>query len=221
MEPFSPTPRLAPGSRVRRIAAVAAAALLAAASLASGSAAASTLSRGGRTQHRQVHGASDLRGCANADTQSAGTRTKTMRDSVVCLINQQRSIHGLAALHASRLLDRSSQSWTDAMVATRSFTHGSDFSARITAVGFSWQAAGENIATGYPTPQAVVSAWMASAEHCQNILNPTYTSVGTGIDRHPVPPFGSGGATWTQDFALPISALAAPGPWAPSHGCPY
>ena len=62
---------------------------------------------------------------------------------------------------------------------------------------------------------------MASADHCQNILNPTYTSVGTGIDRHPVRGFGSGGATWTQDFALSISAHAATGPWAPWRGCPY
>ena len=48
------------------------------------------------------------------------------------------------------------------MVARRAFTHGADFSARITAVGFDWSAAAENIATGYPTPLAVVNGTRVS-----------------------------------------------------------
>ena len=33
---------------------------------------------------------------------------------------------------------------------------------------------------------------MASAGHCQNILNPTYRDVGTGVNRHPVGGFAIG-----------------------------
>jgi uncharacterized protein YkwD len=107
------------------------------------------------------------------------------------------------------------------MVATGNFWHGLDFAARITAVGFIWQDAGENIATGFESPQDVVSAWMASKDHCENILDPHYTKIGTGISRHPVGSFASGPSTWTQDFALPMLGKAPSGDTGPQHGCPY
>jgi uncharacterized protein YkwD len=107
------------------------------------------------------------------------------------------------------------------MVARRAFTHGVDFSARITAVGFDWSAAAENIATGYPTPLAVVNGWMRSLGHCQNILSPMYLDVGTGLSRHPVRGFASGEATWTQDFGLPMGRRSPSGNFGPASGCPY
>ena len=67
-----------------------------------------------------------------------------------------------ARLHTSQRLNRSAQGWTEAMVRSDSFTHGSDFAARITAVGFVWSMAGENIATGFSTPAQVIRGWMAS-----------------------------------------------------------
>ena len=80
-------------------------------------------------------------------------------------------------------------------------------------------AAGENIATGYPTPRQVVAGWMASAGHCENILNPTYRSVGTGVNRHPVAGYASG-RHLDQDFGL-RSAAGPSRNWGPAHGCPY
>ena len=124
--------------------------------------------------------------CANASQPATAGSTRAMRAAVVCLINQQRVRHGLPALRVSPLLDRSAQAWTNVMVATGKFWHGINFAARITAVGFIWQDAGENIATGFPTPASVVSAWMASKDHCQNILDPRYDRVGTGLSRHAV-----------------------------------
>ncbi len=106
------------------------------------------------------------------------------------------------------------------MVATGDFSHGADFAARISAAGFRWMAAGENIATGFQTPRAVVRGWMASTGHCENILNPTYTSVGTGVvDR--VVGSGGSGATWTQDFALGMGHRAPSHNTGPANGCPY
>ncbi len=142
-----------------------------------------------------------------------------MRGAVLCLINEQRAAHHLPALRASRLLNRSAQGWTDAMVASGDFSHGADFAARITAVGFSWSAAGENIATGFVTPRQVVRAWMDSTGHCRNILNPSYADVGTGVSARPLRGFPP--ATWTQDFALPMGRSAPSGDWGPANGCPY
>jgi uncharacterized protein YkwD len=107
------------------------------------------------------------------------------------------------------------------MVNHSQFTHGNNFSARITAVGFDWSNAGENIASGYPTPQAVVTAWMASTGHCQNILSPTYSDVGTGINNHAVHGSATGPATWTQDFGLPMGQPAPSQNTRPARGCPY
>ena len=76
------------------------------------------------------------------------------------------------------------------MVSSDQFTHGTDFATRIGAVGYDWRMAGENIATGYDTPRAVVRAWMASTGHCENILDPSYRNVGTGISTRAVSGFG-------------------------------
>lgn len=138
----------------------------------------------------------------------------------MCLINEQRRAHGLPRLRESRRLDRSAQGWTDTMVRDGMFTHGSDFAARITAAGFTWSTAGENIATGFPTPRSVVDAWMASTGHCQNILSPSYADVGTGVDNHGIRGYG-GPATWTQDFALPQGASPPSNNSGPAAGCPY
>jgi uncharacterized protein YkwD len=159
--------------------------------------------------------------CPNAGTLATSASDAQLRGALLCLINRERTNRGLPPLRESWRLDRSAQSWTNAMVMSGSFTHGADFASRISAVGFSWQQAGENIATGYPTPWAVVQAWMASTDHCQNILSPLYSFVGSGLNRHPVRPFGTGPATWTQDFALPMNAGAPSHDWGPYRGCPY
>ena len=141
--------------------------------------------------------------------------------AVVCLINQQRTSRHLPPLRASLLLDRSAQSWTNAMVSSDVFSHGTNFAARITAAGYVWRSAGENIATGFQTPRSVVNAWMASTGHCQNILNPTYGNVGTGVSRAPVRGWASGSGTWTQDFALSMFKSPPSGNYGPMDGCPY
>jgi uncharacterized protein YkwD len=107
------------------------------------------------------------------------------------------------------------------MVANDDFSHGTDFGARIRTFGFDWSAAGENIATGYPTASAVVTGWMASLGHCQNILSPKFAFVGTGIVPQGISSIGTGSATWTQDFGLPIGSSAPSHKSGPANGCPY
>ena len=47
---------------------------------------------------------------------------------------------------------------------------GVTFDARITAAGYAWSRAAENIAAGQRDPAAVMAAWMDSAGHRRNIL---------------------------------------------------
>jgi uncharacterized protein YkwD len=157
--------------------------------------------------------------CPGADTSAAAASVASMRTAVACLVNQQRAAHHLPALRSVPRLTRSAQGWTDAMVRTGQFTHGADFSARISATGYFWSDAGENIATGFATPSEVVRAWMASPDHCQNILNPIYADVGTGVSSVPLGPYTP--STWTQDFGLWMDHLAPSRNSAPMRGCPY
>jgi len=168
--------------------------------------------------HRRARAAG---GCADANANVTHASAQALRAAVVCLINEQRTSRHLPALHASRLLDRSAQGWTNAMVSSDVFSHGTNFAGRISAAGYVWRAAGENIATGFQTPAGVVRAWMASTGHCQNILNPTYGNVGTGISRRPVSGWASGAGTWTQDFALSMYKSPPSANWRPAGGCPY
>jgi uncharacterized protein YkwD len=171
-------------------------------------------------KHHRRHARADA-GCAGANASVGNTSPAVLRSAVVCLINQQRSLHHLPPLQSSSQLNHSAQDWTNVMVNSDEFTHGANFAGRISAAGYVWRSAGENIATGYSTPRTVVHAWMASAGHCQNILNPTYRNVGTGLSPHPVKGFANGLGTWTQDFALGMHQSAPSGNTAPMDGCPY
>jgi uncharacterized protein YkwD len=139
-----------------------------------------------------------------------------IKAAVVCLLNYERALADLPALREDRRLDRAAQGWTARMVATRQFDHGSDFAARISAAGYTWSSAGENLASGFETPREVVAAWMASAPHCRNILDPNFSAVGTGVVTAPVGQLGGGAATWTEDFAAPLGA-AQSGDWGPAN----
>jgi uncharacterized protein YkwD len=161
------------------------------------------------------------RRCARANAPVATTSRAALQRAVVCLINQQRRGYGLPHVLESSQLNRSAQGWTNTMVDFRDFSHGADFAARISATGFRWSRAGENIATGYRTPAAVVRGWMASTGHCQNILNPTYRDVGIGVSRRAIAGYSSRGGTWTQDFALPLGRPPASGNWGPADSCPH
>jgi uncharacterized protein YkwD len=158
--------------------------------------------------------------CPEANAPVSRASVITMRAAVLCLVNQQRNARGLPSLRASGRLNGSAQRWTGAMVSSGIFSHGEDFALRISATGYDWRAAAENIATGYATPTAVVDAWMGSLGHCQNILDPAFRDVGTGVAAAAVGPM-VGAGTWTQDFGLLMNQSAPSRNTAPENGCPY
>jgi uncharacterized protein YkwD len=157
--------------------------------------------------------------CRDATTPVTDAAHPAMQRAVVCLVNRERTERGLPPLVASRKLDRSAQRWTDAMVDRGSFSHGSAFAQRISAVGFDWSTVGENIATGYPTPAAVVQAWMGSPGHCANILSPAYREVGTGVSARSVPGASNVAGTWTQDFGRLMGQPAPSHDTGPAAAC--
>jgi uncharacterized protein YkwD len=143
-----------------------------------------------------------------------------MRAAVVCLINKQRTRRGLPPLNVSPKLNAVAQRWTDAMISRHEFSHA-HFIARIDAAHYDWRIAEENIATGYRTPSQTVAAWMASPDHCRNILDPAIRNVGTGEAPAPVRGWANGPATWTQDFGLKMGQSAPSRDFGPARRCPY
>ena len=164
--------------------------------------------------------AASAHGCPGANRPVTSTPARVLRRAVVCLINRERTERGLPALRANPRLNRSAQGWTAHLVHSHTFSHGSNFAARISAAGVRWSTAGENIATGFETPSKVVAGWMASAGHCRNILDPQFAEVGTGVSPAPTDAqYGAG--TWTQDFALFQGSAAPSADWGPASACPY
>jgi uncharacterized protein YkwD len=96
-------------------------------------------------------------------------------------------------LSAGKCPDHFAETWTRHMATTGDFEHQSldPFFQRCTGIS----TAGENIAYGYRTPRALVSAWMHSKGHRENILNRHFHRIGVSGWRA-----GNGTTYATQDF---------------------
>ena len=115
---------------------------------------------------------------------------------VVRLVNLKRAEYGLKPLtqdwELSRVARYKSQDMKDlGYFSHTSPTYGSPFQM-MKNFGISYKTAGENIAKGYSSPEAVVNAWMNSSGHRANILNSSYTHIGVGFVKE--------GNYWTQMF---------------------
>lgn len=115
---------------------------------------------------------------------------------VIRLVNVERAKKGLKALTYDWQLARVARYKSQDMKDNRYFSHtspvyGSPFQM-MKSFGITYRSAGENIARGQVTPQAVVNAWMNSSGHRANILNASYTHIGVG--------YVADGRYWTQMF---------------------
>lgn len=105
------------------------------------------------------------------------------QNEVLSLINQQRASHSLKPLTATAAIG--SMAAVRAKEASVLFSHtrpdGSTPASLFAQYKVVYSTAGENLAYGYTTPSALVSAWMLSPEHRDNILNPNFQYTGIGV----------------------------------------
>lgn len=106
---------------------------------------------------------------------------------VLALVNQERAAAGLAALLADAQAERAAKAHCEDMAGRRYFDHispeGWTPGDRLRLTGASgYSAWGENIARGPTTASAVMQTWMASPGHRANILDPSFTHLGVGLD---------------------------------------
>jgi uncharacterized protein YkwD len=71
---------------------------------------------------------------------------------------------------------------------------------RATRADYTWSSVAENVAAGQTTAEEVVNTWLASPEHCANLMSPRYSDTGVA---YAVNPAGEKGIYWVQIFALP------------------
>ncbi len=121
----------------------------------------------------------------------------TFAEQVVELVNQERTKAGLSAVTLDQNI--ASAALVRAKEIETSFSHtrpnGSKFSTALTEQGVTFKGAGENIAWGQKSPEAVIQAWMNSEGHRANILNKNFTKIGVGYYQN-----AAGRNFWTQLF---------------------
>lgn len=127
--------------------------------------------------------------CGPTGTEVSGLNEPQMESSIACLINQERSSHGLRPVSPNGDLRQAALSHSDEMISKGYFEHtspsGTTFMDRIESTGYihsarSWTV-GENLVWGtgpLSTPQALVTAWMNSPPHRENLLRPTFREIG-------------------------------------------
>ena len=148
--------------------------------------------------------------CSGAAVQPNAENLDQIAATTLCLLNEQRAGKGLPALKEQTELDQASVDYSELMVDQQFFAHvspsGSVLTQRLTDAGYlgpegAW-IVGENIAWGESylgTPGAIVTAWMNSPGHRDNILSSDYDEIGIGIAVG-VPTSDNDGATYTTDF---------------------
>lgn len=117
------------------------------------------------------------------------------------LHNTHRQSRGLGVLTLNSQINNAAQKHSNWMLKNKNLSHFEGAKGpgdRITAEGYKWNSYGENIASGYATPQAVFQGWLNSSGHKANIENPRFKDVG----------FGVAGKYWTADFASKVGAPA-------------
>lgn len=140
---------------------------------------------------------SNNNGNGSGSTGGTSTGTSSAAQAVLAEVNAARAQNGLSALTLDASMNRAAA--VRAAELAQSFSHtrpnGSRGLTALNEAGVSYRTAGENIASGQQTAQAVVSAWMNSSGHRANILSASFGRMGVGQAT-------IGGRTyWVQLFA--------------------
>ena len=117
--------------------------------------------------------------------------------AVVKIVNQRRAEAGLPALTYSKSLQKVAD--LRAKEITELFSHtrpnGQLCFTAFGELGVKYSYAGENIASGYKSAEAVMTGWMNSEGHRKNILDSRFTEIAVGFDPET--------RAWVQVFRKP------------------
>lgn len=169
-------------------------------------------SRRGTTRTREERAAERLPGeCPNEALDVSQADLATVERAVFCLLNNARRDHGLSPLERNRALAEAATAHSLDMDERDYFSHVSpdekglrDWvrgTGYIPATG-GWRL-GENIGwagRGSASPVELMSGWMDSASHRENILAPDFDHVGIGVVEGTPDPDADAGGIYTTIF---------------------
>jgi uncharacterized protein YkwD len=127
--------------------------------------------------------------CGPVGSQVSALSQAQMESSITCLVNDERTSNGLQPVTSNSDLRDAALSHSNEMINESYFEHtspaGLTFIDRIESTGYmhgarSWTV-GENLVWGtgpLSTPQALVTAWMNSPPHRENLLRPSFRELG-------------------------------------------
>jgi uncharacterized protein YkwD len=130
--------------------------------------------------------------CQNTGVQAPALSPAQLESSVGCLVNEERTSHGLDPLESNTSLRVAAASHSNEMVSEGYFDHtspaGVTFIDRIETTGYMRAArtwvVGENLIWGtgpLSTPQSIIDSWMQSPPHRENILRSRFQEFGIAV----------------------------------------
>ena len=107
-------------------------------------------------------------------------------DDVIKAVNDERLKKNLPALQTNPMLMEAARNKVDDMILNNYFAHispvdGKKWSSFIRDSGYDYIEAGENLANGFDNVPDLVTAWMNSPTHRDNILNPDVDETGLAV----------------------------------------
>ncbi|WP_050434421.1 CAP domain-containing protein [Chondromyces crocatus] len=134
----------------------------------------------------------------------------TFENRVLTLVNQRRAAGAVCggtpypaatALALNENLRCAARKHSKDMGTNNFMSHtgsnGSSPWTRMKNAGYNYKNAAENIAAGQSTPETVVNGWMASPDHCKNIMNGALRDLGVGYHNASTSTYKH---YWTQAF---------------------
>lgn len=115
----------------------------------------------------------------------AASFSSTPADQIVTLTNQIRKEYNLPPLKLSYYLTKSAETKAQDIFTNQYFSHLSPQGKTpwdlLEQENYIYRAAGENLAADFNTPQEAISAWLSSASHRSNLLDPNYQEIGVAV----------------------------------------
>lgn len=135
----------------------------------------------------------------SAPKESAAPANSNFEKRVAELVNVERQKNGLPVLYLDTAISNVARMKSKDMADNNYFAHQSptygSAGEMLLKFGITWSAWGENIASGQKSPEDVVSQWMNSPSHRENILSPNFAFIGVGYCTN-----SAGKTFWTQMF---------------------
>jgi hypothetical protein len=147
----------------------------------------------------------------------------SVQSDFLALVNAERASKGIAPLTMNAKLQAAATAHSQDMIDKDYFSHtsynGMSFSTRIKNAGYTYKAAGENIAwhSGNPDAQKVFTMWKNSPGHYTNMMNAAYKEMGLGVVTGQYRTYMA--TMYTLDLATPYTLISQPAP-APTYPTP-